>query len=894
MVETAQRLRDALADRYRLERELGQGGMATVYLAEDLKHQRKVAIKVLRPELAAVLGAERFVQEIRTTAALSHPHILPLFDSGEADSFLYYVMPYIRGETIREKLNRETQFGIEEGVRITTAVADALDYAHRSGVIHRDIKPENILLHDGRPMVMDFGIALAVSAAAGGRMTETGLSLGTPHYMSPEQATADKQITARSDIYSLASVLYEMLTGEPPHTGASAQAIIMKIIAERAQPVTELRASVPPNVAAAIGKALEKLPADRFDSAKSFAEALANASFTTATTASTSPTTLRQASRLRPIAAALAVSTLIASVVAAWGWLRSSPPPSSIRYRITLTGRDIPPRMVGMNVALSPDGRTIVFSDTAGGERQLWIKTADRADAEVLTGTAGGQAPAFSPDGEWVAFIADGRLRKVPRAGGSAVTLADSALIETSSGVAWLENGTVAFNDRDYRVRVVGQDGGPVRTWTYDGMGAVTIGGLPGGRGVLVGLCTGGCGTTRLVALDFESGDWALLSEDAFRGWSLSDGRVVFVRPDGGVFAAPFDAKNRRFTSTPVPVLEGVRTTGVRADLALSHNGTLLFVPGAASGGLWRDVVWVDRNGAASPVDSGWSIGAQNVRLALSPDGMRLAISLIAAGNEDVWIKELDRGAVSRLTFSDSADFRPRWTPDGRAVTFLSNRAGDPDLSQRRSDGTGTDSLVLDLEAPISEALWSRDRQWIVLRTGSTEGQRDILALRVGRDTVPRPLLTAPWDEEAPALSPDGRWLAYVSSETGQREVFVRPFPDVDSGKWQVSTAGGVSPVWAHSGRELFFVNSDQELVSQAIVTGAAFRRGEQRVLFGTEDFAGLRGEADNYASFDVSPDDRRFLMVRRTARGGAAPTTTAVLVLNWLTELRRERPANR
>src|SRR5512145_2138165 len=257
----------ALTDRYRIERELGAGGMATVYLAEDLKHDRKVAIKVLKPELAAVLGAERFVQEIKTTAALSHPHILPLFDSGTADAFLFYVMPFIEGETIRNRLNRETQLGIDDAVRIAREVADALDYAHRHGVIHRDIKPENILLHDGRAMVMDFGIALAVSAAAGGRMTETGLSLGTPHYMSPEQATAEKEISGRSDVYSLASVLYEMLTGNPPHTGGSAQQIIMKIIAEPVETVTRYRKSVPPNVAAALDQALEKLPADRFDSA---------------------------------------------------------------------------------------------------------------------------------------------------------------------------------------------------------------------------------------------------------------------------------------------------------------------------------------------------------------------------------------------------------------------------------------------------------------------------------------------------------------------------------------------------------------------------------------------------------------------------------------------------
>src|SRR5687768_2534779 len=293
MSTVAERLATALGDRYRIERELGQGGMATVYLAEDLKHKRKVALKVLKPELAAVLGADRFVQEITTTASLQHPHILPLFDSGTADGFLYYVMPFIEGETLRDKLNRETQLGVDEAVRIAREVADALDYAHGKGIIHRDIKPENILIQNGRPVVADFGIALAVSAAAGGRMTETGLSLGTPHYMSPEQATADKEITGRSDIYSLAGVLYEMLTGTPPHTGASAQQIIMRIIAEPVEPVTKHRKSVPPHVAAAVSKALEKLPADRFATARELAQALRNPAFagdaTMATTAATAP-----------------------------------------------------------------------------------------------------------------------------------------------------------------------------------------------------------------------------------------------------------------------------------------------------------------------------------------------------------------------------------------------------------------------------------------------------------------------------------------------------------------------------------------------------------------------------------------------------------------------------
>jgi eukaryotic-like serine/threonine-protein kinase len=268
------RLASALADRYRIERELGQGGMATVYLAQDLKHQRKVAIKVLRPELAAVLGAERFVQEITTTAQLQHPHILPLFDSGSADGFLFYVMPYIEGETLRDKLNRETQLGIDEAVRITTEVADALDYAHRHGVIHRDIKPENILLHDGRPMVADFGIALAVSAAAGEALTQTGVVIGTPQYMSPEQATGDSNIDGRTDLDALGCVLYEMLAGQPPFTGPSMESVIHQHVMATPPPVTQFRPAVPPDVASALQRALAKMPADRFNPVAQFSDAL--------------------------------------------------------------------------------------------------------------------------------------------------------------------------------------------------------------------------------------------------------------------------------------------------------------------------------------------------------------------------------------------------------------------------------------------------------------------------------------------------------------------------------------------------------------------------------------------------------------------------------------------
>ncbi|MGD8321973.1 MAG: serine/threonine-protein kinase, partial [Gemmatimonadota bacterium] len=273
------RLNAALEGRYAVEEEIGEGGMATVYLATDLKHNRRVALKVLKQELSAVVGAERFLTEIETTANLQHPHILPLFDSGEAGGFLFYVMPYVQGETLAQRLAREKQLPVEEAVRIATAVANALDHAHRHGVVHRDIKPGNILLQDGEPVVSDFGIAIAVGAAGGSRLTETGLSVGTPYYMSPEQATGDQVVGPASDTYSLACVLYEMLVGEPPYLGNTAQAVLGKIIQGAPVSATSMRRSIPLHVDAAIRKGLEKLPADRFTGAQELARALADENF---------------------------------------------------------------------------------------------------------------------------------------------------------------------------------------------------------------------------------------------------------------------------------------------------------------------------------------------------------------------------------------------------------------------------------------------------------------------------------------------------------------------------------------------------------------------------------------------------------------------------------------
>src|SRR3954466_8955385 len=430
MNEPRIRLAAALADRYRIERELGQGGMATVYLAQDLRHHRQVAIKLMRPELSAVIGAERFLSEIRTTANLQHPHILPLFDSGEVDGVLYYAMPFVEGESLRDRLSREKQLPVPDAVRIATEVAAALDYAHRHGVIHRDIKPENILLHDGSALVADFGIALAVSGA-GNRMTETGMSLGTPHYMSPEQAMGEREITARSDVYALGCVTYEMLTGDPPFIGSTAQAIIAKVMTDKPASIRRLRERVPEEVDEAVLTALEKLPADRFATAAEFAAALDGRGGATIRSASTSSRLRPRAPLfLRPAALVAGALTLAGLGVLAGTLVAGRRTPASVTFlQRTFRSEAI------YNARFAPDGRTIVYSSAAETTApEVFIVRPDYPEPKPL-GLSATHLLGVSSRGELAVLVRAaflrhrlflGTLARVPLAGGAPREVLDS------------------------------------------------------------------------------------------------------------------------------------------------------------------------------------------------------------------------------------------------------------------------------------------------------------------------------------------------------------------------------------------------------------------------------------------------------------------------------------
>jgi serine/threonine-protein kinase len=604
------------------------------------------------------------------------------------------------------------------------------------------------------------------------------------------------------------------------------------------------------------------------------------------------------------------VLTAATIVAALWGWLRPAAQPEVSRYRTMLWDTaQVGAGLIGTGVAISPDGGTVVFVDSTASGSRLFAKQRDQLEATVLTGTddAGG-APRFSPDGAWIAFVTrDGKVKKVPRSGGASVVLADSARWSAIASLAWLDDGTILYVDAAYGLRAVGQDGGsPRQVWKDPNLsdtttrGIVSVAGLPGGESALIAACTNLCAESDLRVLDLRTLESTVLVHDVLAGWALPGDIVAFVRKDGGVLAAPFDMHKVRFTRPPAPMLDGVRVPSCcTVDAAVSANGTLIYVVGRGAAKAVRyQPVWVTRKGTVTPIDTGWTLPISqdctcSGGLTLSPDGRHLALSVErvpGSGDGDVFVKQLDAVpyALMPLTFAGDG-LSPRWTADGRSVLYAEDKGGNDPVSwvlRRRADGTGSaDTLLPPRRRPIIKVVPTRDTTQFILQYDINGPQRDIVLAHRG-DTTTTPLMADPgFAEIFPALSPDGRWLAYASNETGRFEVYVRPFPDVNARRVQVSQSGGTEPRWGHSGRELFYRNGAGALVSASVVPAAAFTLGTQTALFDAGPF--YFGESSR--SYDVAPGDQRFVFLQRAqqTKTAAARPDKLVEVVNWATEVR-------
>jgi len=888
MPELLSRLQDALADRYRIEGEIGAGGMATVYLAQDLRHDRKVALKLLRPELSAVIGAERFLAEIKLTANLQHPHILPLFDSGEADAYLFYVMPFVEGESLRARLNREKQLPVAEAVRIATEVASALDYAHRHGVVHRDIKPENILLHDGRALVADFGIALAASKAGGNRMTETGMSLGTPHYMSPEQAMGEREITARSDVYALGVVLYEMLTGDPPFTGSTAQAIVARVLTETPRPILPQRHTLPPYVDAVVLTALEKLPADRFATAAEFAEALGSPTTTRRTAAAAAPYAAAPGpaarSRLRdPAFLALAGALVAAIGVAA---IRSRPPaphPELPPVRFVFAGSDSAP--VASNypwpAAVSPDGGTLVYAVGRADGTILYARRSDQLDGHPIPGTEDGSQPLFSPDGAWVAFEVAGKEMKVRLDGSAPVTIAVGG---ANNGADWTTTGelvTGATNERA-GLQKVSVAGGELTQFTRPDSAKGEVEhdwpiATPDGRSVVFTIWSGALLRSKLAMASLDDGTVTRLDVKGIRPLTVLDGALVYVQADGAVMAVPIDLSHRKVTGRPVPVLDPVAVAS-----SLNGNSAVFVSAGGAlvSGleGVRSRLTWLDRRGTSHPITPEVRAFAT---ARLSPDGHRIAVLIGDRSKVDVWIYDIETATLSRLTAAGTVTSFG-WSRDGERIVYSAPGAGPKDAIWAQSVGGATAPEMLaevPTLTPIAE-LAPDGRSLLVQSIVNTAWTVQRVSLDSSR--VFRPYSATGSQDISPRFSPDGRWAAISTNESGRFEVYVRSYPQ-PSVKVQVSVGGGSGPVWSADGTRLYYV-SGSVIIEARLATAPGLRVISRDTAF-TNVVNGTTGFGQ--ANFDISRDGSRIVIP--STQSASYPL---VVVPNWRTELHQRLAA--
>ncbi|MBL0170570.1 MAG: serine/threonine-protein kinase [Gemmatimonadaceae bacterium] len=879
MSDTLARLTAALSDRYRVDRELGQGGMATVYLAHDLKHERDVAIKVLHPDLGAALGSERFLSEIRTTARLQHPHILGLLDSGAAEGLLYYVMPYVRGETLRARLARETQLPVADAIAIATAVADALADAHAAGIVHRDIKPENILLQQSangtHPLVADFGIALAVQQAGGARMTQTGLSLGTPQYMAPEQAMGDKVIDARADIYALGAVLYEMLAGEPPYTGANAQAIVAKLLTEAPRALTVLRPAVPEHVEAAVLMALQKLPADRFATIQAFKAALLGEQISPrATSAARGVRNAPSSSRWLPFAAML----MVVAGVGGWFIGRRASTAAPVR-RVEFAFNAGPRASAKALIAIAPDGHAVLQSIVDSLKGRILVQRAMGSTEVVpVRGSEGGLAPAYSPDGRWILYVGDGSLFKIPVEGGTRTLIADVAStgLMAISPDGWVYYSRIASGGLA-RVR---ETGGPTEDVTTPNRARNEFGHwfpvlLPGAKVLLYAAYASPFERSSIQAIELATGKVTTIIENALFPRYIEPGYLLFSRSNA-IFAAPFDAATLKLLGPAVPVIDDVFSLRTEGSVAydVSNAGDLVYIKASQFEERSR-VVWVSRDGTrreAFPEVAGWADPR------LSPDGNWIALTRSQPEPWSLWLFDRQRSTLSQLSAFKSAAFAPVWAPDSKSILHALETPAY-DLARTSVDGAKVDTILRNGLDKHPTGVSPDGRVLVYSELNPEEG-----AWTIDLGTRQRTRVDATHVRQlGGVISPDGRWLALSERQADARtQVIVRE--RAGTTRLQVSIDGGDQPRFTRGGREIVFRRGrDMYAVDFNPANGTL---GRPVRLFSLTTTGGSNDSRST--GYDVTPDGSQFLMVESVDRPDALPTR---VILGWREELMRRVP---
>jgi len=866
---------------YEIVSPLGAGGMGEVYKARDTRLDRTVAVKILPTRFSEDAEMkQRFEREAKAISALTHVNICALYDVGTYEGTEYLVMEHLEGQTLAERL-ADGALPPDLLLKVSIEIAAALGSAHHAGIIHRDLKPGNVMLTKSGVKLLDFGLAKAAlppvkSSSATSlptemprAITQQGTILGTFHYMAPEQLEG-KDADARSDIFSFGAVLYEMATGRKAFEGKSQAALISAILKDEPAPVSAVAPMTPPALDRVVKTCLAKDPEDRFQTAHDIGLQLQWIAEGGSQVGLPAPVAKRRKSREK-LAWGLAAAAAVAAVILGIGFVRRTPArPRLIRFEIAnpegITTIDAP--------RISPDGRHLAFNAIdSSGKSRIWVRALNALAAQPLTGTEGTTRPFWSPDSRFIAFFAEGKLKKIEVSGGPAQKICDAP---RGSDGSWSSEGVILYDgtaiDPIYRVSAAG--GAPVVAVKAEASRKETQVAwpefLPDGRHFLY-MATGQKADDNAYRIgSLDSNETTLLAPAQTLVTYAPPGYLLFVR-DKTLVAQPFDAKALKTTGEPVPLAEHIGTDSVGlARFSVSRDGTLVYRTGESG----DKFIWVDRSGK-----EGETVGdpGDYHNPAFAPGGDRLAFDLgdPRSGKPDIWVRDLKRGVSSRFTFGVGNAFCPLWSPDGRRMAYT---VGD-DLFEKGVEGQGEEKPLLKSDELKFACDWSRDGRYIAFCSQGKETGWDIWVLPTFGDLKPVPFLKTQFLELMPVFSPDGRFLAYQSNESGRQEVYVQSFPG-PGGKWQISTAGGTEPHWRADGRELYYRAPGQKVMAVDVQTGNGVTAGTPQLLFqGRFDMSLARSR------FLPTADGRRFLTVAPLGREAMTPTT---VVLNWFADLGR------